>query len=108
MESSLALIRHIQPDNPGHACGQICLYFFSAQSEAVLVIDNDVCSVIGNRCFQRVQPLLVAETIIRIALFHQLFRIFKIQPHRLPFTLYIRAVSSVFIRSFVVDEPRLF
>ena len=43
-ESCCSFCRHIKTDNVRLTCIQICLYFFFAQSQAVFIIDNNLCT----------------------------------------------------------------
>ena len=107
MEGRLSLIRDIQADDPRFSRRQVCLDLFPAQSQAVLVIDNDIRAVIRHRSFQRFQSFFVAEAVIRIALLHELLRILQVQAGSLPLALYIGAAASVFIRALIMLQPGL-
>ena len=107
MEGRLSFIRHIQADHPRLSCRQIRFHLFFAQSQTVFVIYDNIRPVLRNRRAERIQSCFVTETIVGIALLHQLFCIFQIDAGGLAFTLDIRAVSPVLIRSLVMDEAGL-
>ena len=108
MECGCSLIRYVQTDHPRFSCCQIGLYLFFAQPQTVLVIHNDICSVFRNRSLQRIQACFITEAVIRVALLYQLLCILQIHSGSISLALHIRTISTILVRSFIVNETCLF
>ena len=108
MECCLSLIRNIQTDHPWFSFRKVFLHFFFTKAETMLVINNNICSVVRNRCFQTFKTLFITEAVISVSLFYKLFRIIQIKSGCLSFTLNVRTESSVFIRSFIMKKSCFF
>ena len=95
----------VLPDHVGHARRKLRFHLFLRQMQAVLVIDVDLLARHG--AGQGGKPLLVAEAVIGLALFDQLFGILQINALLLALALDIGAHASVLVRALVVDKARL-
>ena len=107
VEGSLAFVRYVQADDPRFPRRKICLYFFPAQAETVLVINHNVRPVVRNRCLKRLQTFLITEAVIGVSLLHKLLCVFEIQPGRISLALHIGTVSAVFVRTFIMNQACL-
>ena len=108
VECGCSLIRYVQTDHPRFSCCQIGLYLFFAQPQTVLVIHNDICSVFRNRSLQGIQACFITEAVIRVALLYQLLCILQIHSGSISLALHIRTISTILVRSFIVNETCLF
>ena len=92
-------------DHVGHARRKLRFHLFLRQMQAVLVIHVDLLA--RNRTGEGGKALLIAEAVIGLSLFDQLFGIFQIDALLLTFALHIGAHAAVLVRSLVMDESRL-
>ena len=96
--------RIILADNKGYARCQLRLYLFLRQMQTVLIIYNNLLT--RDFGLQGLQALLVAEAVISLAFFNQLFRVLHIDACRLALTLHIGAYASVLVRTLVMLQAR--
>ncbi len=111
MESSRTLCRNILTNYIRNTCRKLFLYFFLTQVKAVLVIFGNlfylaVFLFFGTAyfCFKTLQTFLVTKAIVSISFFNQFLRIFQVDSLRLTLTLYIRTITGIFVRSFIMDQ----
>ena len=105
MESCGSFGWHVDTDNIWFSCCQICLDFFFGQVQAVFVIHGDLFSCYF--CLQAFQTFFITETIVSVSLLNQFFCIFHVQTLCLSLTLYIRAYTPIFVRTFIMYQTRL-
>ena len=67
----------------------------------MFVIKDDLLAAFVDRLPEALQPLLVTEAVIRLALINELLRIVHIDARFHALTLYIRSDRAAFLRSFV-------
>ena len=96
----------ILSDHIGHTSGKLFFHLLFVQGKTMLIIDVDLLP--GHGSCQARQPLFVAETIISLTLFDQLFRVFQVQSAFLSLALYVRPHTTVLIRPLIVDKACLF
>ena len=106
MKNCLPVCGIVLPDHIGNSRRKLLLHFLSAQGKAVLVIDVDLLARHGP-CESR-EPLLIAETIVRFALFHQFLRVLQIETALLPLALNVGADAPVLVRPFIMHKPCFF
>ena len=98
VKRGLARERHVLANHVGFACGDALLHLFGGKMEAMFVIFPNF-ALRGGFFAARVQLLIRAEAIVRLAGFDELLGIRQI--HALTRTLDIRAVVAADIRAFV-------
>ena len=98
VECDLTLRGHLLPDNVRRACIKLCLHLLFGEVAAMSVVA--VCLALRLKLrLQAVEPFLVAEAVIRLALFDKLQRILFEHTHS--FRLDIRTYGTADIRSLV-------
>ena len=100
VESGFAFIRNVGADHKWFARCQIGFNLFLGQVEAVLVIGTDLLA--AHNLLQRIQTFLIAEAIVSLPFFNQLFGIFHIKAGSTTLTLNIRTVSAILVRALIV------
>ena len=108
MKGCRSFCRHIDPDNIRFACRKVRFDLFFAQRQTVFIINTNLCPAFRDSRPQTVQTLLVTEAIIGVSLLNQLLCIFQVETAFISFTLHIRPISAILVRSFIVNQARLF
>ena len=90
-------------DHIGHSRRQLLLHFLLRQGETVLVVNADLLS--ADDLAALLQALLIAETVVSLALLDQLLGIFQVDPLLLTLALYIGPHAAVLIRALVMHQP---
>ena len=102
VERRRSLERDIEADDMRNACLKLLLDLLLRQMQTVLVIAADLLA--ANLRPERIEPLLRAEAVIRLALFDQLLGIFLIDALSAALGLDIRSDAAVLVRALVIFD----
>ncbi len=102
-----ALCRIVLSDDIRDTTRKLLLDFLLGKPQAMLIVHRNFLSL-NNLRFEACKPLFIAKTVIRLALIHKLFCVLHINPCLDALALYIRTISFILIRSFVIDKPCFF